>query len=765
MSTATATRHIGALRACRDGAVRGLTVLAIIACGAVAVPAPASALPSERAFELVSPVFKGGFGASRVEAVAADGESVAWFSPGAFGGAPSGPLKPDYLSRRSATGWSTVPIMPPAERQPDSIETDVSPNLDLVLAFGSPGPNVEHAAKASPVKEMLLHSTTLPDTSVSWELAGQGLESAVSGNVGNLEIAFSGGSPDFCHVLVVAQPPLLPEATEVNVSQPAELYELSRGCRGQSVSLRLVGLSDEGKLIDRSCGKAEPGSADLAPTPSAFNNISADGEAIFFTDCLDPLTKDHQLFVRLGGTRTLEVSKSLSEADVCAEASSCAQAAKRPSADFVGASEDGSRVFFTTKAQLVGEDKDTGTDLYMATIGCPPGEPGCEVTGRVVTSLVQVSHEPSGAEAGVQGVLKVAPDGSHVYFVASGDLLTSEQREALEHEGRAVPHAGADNLYVYEASGRMALIGDLCSDRERSGPVEDVQCPNIERGSGNRSLDEELWGEVSEVQTGGHDGRFLVFAAYARLTRTDTDSSKDVYRYDAETGRLEFVSHGEGGYDANGNSGSFAARIQSALGAGHPVSEQYVMGSRAISEDGSRIVFTTAAPLSPSATPGVPAVYEWHREASGGEGSVSLIAPIASGAAEVSTTTPSVAISPSGNDIFFVTTLGLGLQDTDGNADVYDARLDGGFPPGPALRQPCSGDTCQGPLTNPEPLLVPGSVVQQSGEDLVAPFASSPPKPHSIRCRKGRRLVHGKCRKRPRSARRRSTQSHGKGRR
>src|SRR5580658_4266463 len=36
-------------------------------------------------------------------------------------------------------------------------------------------------------------------------------------------------------------------------------------------------------------------------------------------------------------------------------------------------------------------------------------------------------------------------------------------------------------------------------------------------------------------------------------TSDDTDSAKDVYRYDAGTQRLERVSVGENGYEANGN--------------------------------------------------------------------------------------------------------------------------------------------------------------------------------------------------------------------
>lgn len=80
-----------------------------------------------------------------------------------------------------------------------------------------------------------------------------------------------------------------------------------------------------------------------------------------------------------------------------------------------------------------------------------------------------------------------------------------------------------------------------------------------------------------------------------------------------------------------------------------------------------------------------------------------------------------VAISPSGRDVFFTTSEGLVPQDTDGAPDVYDARLGGGFPQQPAPRlQSCAGDACQGPLTNPAPLLVPSSVSQAPGENLSA---------------------------------------------
>ncbi len=100
---------------------------------------------------------------------------------------------------------------------------------------------------------------------------------------------------------------------------------------------------------------------------------------------------------------------------------------------------------------------------------------------------------------------------------------------------------------------------------------------------------------------------------------------------------------------------------------------------------------------------------------------------------------PQVVISPSGKDIFFLTTDGLAPQDTDGAMDIYDARIGGGFPSALATEQPCSGDACQGPLTNPAPLLVPGSVSQAPGGNFAAPVVKvkTTKKAKPAKCKRG----------------------------
>jgi hypothetical protein len=336
-----------------------------------------------------------------------------------------------------------------------------------------------------------------------------------------------------------------------------------------------------------------------------------------------------------------------------------------PSAFFQGASSDGSRVFFTQ-----------GSNLYED-----------EVKKGSVTELTQVLM----AE-GVQGGTRISDDGSHVYFVASGALTS--QANGLEQ--KAV--AGADNLYVYDTvTHETKFVAELCSGKEESGSVTGVgQCPGV--GS-----DTPLWRTSDSVRPAQSTpgGRFLVFDTYGQLIgsgpEADTDTALDVYRYDSQTGDLVRVSVREDGHDSNGN-GNTDATISVPQFREGEVSTQYELSTRAVDEDGSTIVFSTEELLSVRAINGQPDIYEWH------EGHVGLIS-------DGHSATPDEApvISLSGRDIFFETSEGLVPQDTDGVTDVYDARIDGGFPVAPVPASGCSGSSCQGPPSVPSLLGAPAS--------------------------------------------------------
>jgi hypothetical protein len=113
-----------------------LVVLGLLALSAVAGPAPALALPEGRVYEMVSPVYKGGYGASPIGAVAPDGESVAFLSLGEFAEAPAGAHGIDYIARRGASGWTTTPLMAPDGVMANVSVTDVSPSLESIMVQG-----------------------------------------------------------------------------------------------------------------------------------------------------------------------------------------------------------------------------------------------------------------------------------------------------------------------------------------------------------------------------------------------------------------------------------------------------------------------------------------------------------------------------------------------------------------------------------------------------------------------------------------------------
>lgn len=745
--------HVG-VRVC---ALMSFVVLAAAALAA----SPALALTNpERHYEMVSPPFKDGYGVSAGPILAATGgEALAFSSQGSFVGQPANNALVGYISRRGTDGWATEPILAPGSVIAGPLANDLTPSLGRVVQLGTAGPNSQRSSETE--GNVALHETGLPDRPEFWNVAGI-LTHAYSYEKGGVEgYIYESGSASLCQVLLSTTgaygDALLPEA----VGLYTELYQVGLGCDGESNGVKLVGVNNQSHLIHGGCVTGRGGHY-YAPGVTDFSNsVSSDGGEVFFTTCTKEVgspegpSVPHQVFVRLGGVRTVEVSRPVGEGcrgGGVADEVPCQGAEQRASADFGGASEDGSYVYFTAgladpAEPLVPGEGDASTNLYVARIGCPGGV-SCSVGERVVTSLVQASHDPAlGGVAGVLGVVSVSPDGSRAYFVARGDLLAAAQERALEEAGRPLPLAGGANLYEFDdTDGSVAFIGSLCTGALISANAEDVRCPS-------EKSDALLWGNSieQEAQTGGPHGEYLVFATRAQLTSGDTNTVRDIYRYDSLTGMLTRVSIGENGFADNGNANvpptngeEPGSKLPYALGAGGDTHlyEQHRMISRAISEDGSRIVFTSAAPLSSYATSGLANAYEWHEGLGGGR--VSLIS---GGSSEQPVKFSQLMMSPSGQDVFFVTTQRLLSQDTDEALDVYDARLGAGFPAASASVQPCSGDACQGPLTNPAPLLVPGSVSQAPGENLGSPPATvaSKPKPKSKQCKKGFVKKKNKC--------------------
>jgi hypothetical protein len=391
-------------------------------------------------------------------------------------------------------------------------------------------------------------------------------------------------------------------------------------------------------------------------------------------------------------------------------------------AHYAGASADGSKVFFTSEQKLVnGPSADTERHLYEY-----------EKVGEVAAH-----HLRELAGGHLDGVVQISSDGSHVYFATMGSLSSAETEAPItQTNGNPTPEEaqeGQHNLYVFDSeSGTTRFVARLSAKDESY----------LWNASAHNPLIPGAW---LMAQT-PPDGRYLVFDTSGRPRTADsaeeqTDAGQQIYRYDAETGRLVRVSVGHGvapseAYADNGNEvphgraeglpawiappeGPEISAVYSARGGAGD-------WDRAISGDGRSVAFETAAPLAPEDvntgnrpecdSPGYFQfdelqnlgsgtgcdVYLWHEC----ENAASHPAPCADGNAGevslISQNTPEEGthvfptISQTGTDIYLVTPANLVGQDTDNLTDVYDARISGGVPYAAAAL--CGGDgECKGP--------------------------------------------------------------------
>jgi hypothetical protein len=157
-------------------------------------------------------------------------------------------------------------------------------------------------------------------------------------------------------------------------------------------------------------------------------------------------------------------------------------------------------------------------------------------------------------------------------------------------------------------------------------------------------------------------------------------------------------------------------------------------------------------------------VYEWRRKGIAGcaliQGCLSLITSGIDGEKNIL-----LGTDPSGRDVFFATHSQLVPRDKDSQADVYDARIGGGFPPPASRPAECEGDACSTPMAFP-PLLTPATLTLTSSGNIAgesAPPAVSKPKskPKTKRACKARakKKCKKKSRKKGRRARDRRTRS------
>jgi hypothetical protein len=490
------------------------------------------------------------------------------------------------------------------------------------------------------------------------------------------------GSGEGTQIFTVASHQGSADLSHIAFTVGADAYEFV-GTGGEP---RLVSVDNAGQSLS----PGECASTTVGTYQGSFRHvISADGRVIFLT-CNDA-QDSRAVYARVDGTTTIGVSASQCTR-VPSDPGGACDADSR--AIFQGASADGSRVFFTTSQQLVNGDTDSTNDLYECDI--PAGTPAPAGSVNPCPGL----HEVSGAAAGadVQRISRISEDGARAYFVARGVLASNTDANAAQAA------AGDDNLYVWtrdtgHPDGETRFVARL--DSADGAPYNALLAQSTD------------------------DGRYLVFGTFAPLIghgpQADTDSARDIYRYDADTGavvRLSIDADGQGGNEP-GSSANITVREEG------PGSPPVHSARTAMSDDAGSVVFTTSEALAPSDANGTVDTYLWH------EGHVSLISSgkpsddlSVQDLAEQSLGKAAVAlalISPSGRDVYFETTAQLISTDIDTVFDIYDARVDGGFDR--SNSPTCSADACQSPPSAPPPPSQTGSTSStgQNGSPQTTP--------------------------------------------
>jgi hypothetical protein len=617
-------------------------------------------LPDCRAYELVSPVFKEGF--SPVPTAFTDDGRLTYISNGNYANNGMGAAGlvggNTYLAARAESGWSTKGLAPSG---PDYYTNTLVTPIPAALAsdLRSTLWLMRRGDQTNAVSDLYLRR---PDDAFTRIGAAADIPSPSAP-------FYVQASKDLSHVAV-------------NLGGEGTYEHVGAG-GGQP---RLVTVDNTGQRLALGCATSVGDNQG-----SFYHAISADGHVIFWTPACGGDGASSRVYARVNGATTIEASQSQCTRAPSDPGGACNADSR---AVFQGANADGTRVYFTTSQQLVNGDTDDTSDLYECDI--PASTPAPVGSANPCPDLREVSGAESGAN--VQGVTRISDDGSRAYFVATGVLASNPDAND------APPVAGDGNLYVWHRDtahpdGETRFVAKL-------DPADGA--------SVNGLWNTDALGRLAQATD---DGRYLVFGTYAPLIdhgpEADTDTARDIYRYDAETGaltRLSIDANGQGGNEP-GQDANFTVII-GALGFSNGP-----FPPAAMSSDGGSVVFNTSDALAPSDTNRTVDVYLWH------EGRVSLISSgkpsddhnfMANNSGPLGTAATILAlITPSGRDVYFTTTARLISSDVDTVFDIYDARVDGGF----ALSSPpCSGDACQGSRLTPPPSTEPGST-RSTGQD------------------------------------------------
>jgi hypothetical protein len=477
--------------------------------------APVFHLPDARGWEMVSPIDKDGgaigapgalYGGGDFQAAAAS-PTFTYTSATAFGQAQGAPPASQYLSSRSASGWSTQNVSTPLQSGSYGDEPSGVPyrlfgeDLSHAALFGGnpcrgaagcPEPTPPLAGSGAPVgyPELYLRANA---TGSLQALVSQADLSHAAISPEAFEANLVAAASDLSHLVISSCAALTADATEVSAG-PGKCSPAAQNLyRWSSAGLALINLLP-----------GDPTGTPGAEIAASLSAISSDGSRVYFTHAGD-------LYLREG-----ETSKLLAAG-----------------AEFQAASAaDGAVAYFTKAAHL-----------YRY-----------EAPGDITTDLT-----PSG---GVAGVLAVSPDGASVFYQDPTALqLWHEGTTTAIAPGAAAamsvnwpPATGAARLSADGAHLAFLSAAEL-TDYDNAGHVEaylygpppgggpaQLHCascnPTGERPQGFTAIPGAPPNGKSPLpykpRALAADGQRLFFESNDDLLSRDTNERTDVYQWEAQ---------------------------------------------------------------------------------------------------------------------------------------------------------------------------------------------------------------------------------------
>ncbi len=392
--------------------IRVALLAAAAALLALALPAAATALPSDRAYEMVSPPDKndGEVGAGNFRGAfraAADGAWIAYSSVGGWGDTLANGIAAGYLGTRGESGWSSHGVMLP---------------LGPPMSLGGGGPTlISRDGTAA-----LVTTNRDPDTG---EDVGSGLNAPTYiVDTGSLEaepflgtdvdgdIVFGpssdavGGNADLSKTFFSANGGLTADA-------PPSGQQLYRRVNGE---ITYAGYDPTGAPATSRLARGGVGYEAERP-------VSADGNIVLFTGGSN-FALYRRDYTNTDSPQTELVNASENSTEVVPEGQ----------AQLGGASADGSIVYFLSDQKLVDADTDTQRDLYRWDASEPDGS-------RL--TLVSVDGEAGDADGRVTDVYRTSSDGERVIFASPSQLVAGAPTDA------------GSKLYVWDATDGLRYIG------------------------------------------------------------------------------------------------------------------------------------------------------------------------------------------------------------------------------------------------------------------------------------------------------------------